>query len=161
MTLVPGDSAPGSRGGFVPGSSTVIVKSPALAVPPLSLITCLITISFGAMSLLVTVQVFVSPMAIVPLQSADFVAYPDGPGLRRRRCRRRRSTFVPGDSAPGKSPGSCPGLDGHREVADALAVPPLSLITCLITISFGAMSLLVTVQVFVSPMAIVPLQSAD
>ena len=48
-------------GGLVPGSSTVIVKLPAVAVPPLSLITCLITTSFGAMSLLVTVQVLVSP----------------------------------------------------------------------------------------------------
>ena len=33
-----------------------------------------ITVSFGAMSLFVTVHVFVSPMAIVPVQSAEYVS---------------------------------------------------------------------------------------
>src|SRR5437868_13529835 len=36
---------------------------------------------------------------------------------------------------------------------DADAVPPLLLITCFLTISVGAMSLLVSVQVFVCPTA--------
>jgi hypothetical protein len=55
----------------VPGSSTVIVNADAAEDPPLSLITCLITISLGAMSLLVTVQVLVSPIASEPVQSAE------------------------------------------------------------------------------------------
>ena len=50
---------------------TVIVKLAAVAVPPLSLTTCLMTISFAAISSFVTVQVFVSPMPIEPTQSAE------------------------------------------------------------------------------------------
>jgi hypothetical protein len=47
------------------------VKFAAVAVPPSSLITCLMTISFGATSLFVTVQVFVSPTLIDPVQSVE------------------------------------------------------------------------------------------
>ena len=73
-TCVPGDSAPGKLAGVGEPPVTVIVKSDAVLVPPLSLITCLITISFGPMSSFVIVQVFVSPSAIVLSQSADFVS---------------------------------------------------------------------------------------
>jgi hypothetical protein len=71
MTVVPGDSAPAKSSGesFVPPESSV--KSAATAVPPLSLITCLITINVPALSSLVTVQVLVSPLAIEPEQSAE------------------------------------------------------------------------------------------
>ena len=48
-----------------------MVKFDATAVPPLSLITVLMTLSFGWMSSLVTVHVFVSPMAMVPEQSME------------------------------------------------------------------------------------------
>ena len=116
----------------------------------------------GAMSLLVTVQVLVWPMAIVPVQSArvaggvarrtglgDLV----GAGVEGdRRCpatRRRR-----------RSPGWCPDRPTVIVKSARDVVPPLSLMTCLMTVSCGAMSLLVTVQVLVSPMAIVPVQSA-
>ena len=71
MTVVPGASAPGNAGGLVPGSSTDIVNWDAMAVPPLLLTTCLITMSCGAMSSFVTVQVLVWPIAIVPAQSAE------------------------------------------------------------------------------------------
>ena len=47
------------------------MKLDAAAVPPLMLTTCLITISFGAMSSFVTVQVFVSPTLIEPEQPAE------------------------------------------------------------------------------------------
>ena len=50
---------------------TLMVKSVATAVPPLSLTTVLMTRMQVAMSLLVTVQVLVWPMAMVPEQSAD------------------------------------------------------------------------------------------
>ena len=65
---MPGDSAPAN--GLLPATSTLpdrmcMVKSLAVAVPPLSLITCLITVSVGATSSLVIVHVFVSPTASV------------------------------------------------------------------------------------------------
>jgi hypothetical protein len=73
-TWVPGASAPGNEPGVALGPVTFIVKSAATAVPPSSLITCLITISLGWTSSLVTVQVFVCPIAIVPAQSEDRLA---------------------------------------------------------------------------------------
>ena len=45
---------------------TVSVKFTAVLVPPLSLITCLITVSCAAWSSFVTVHVFDSPNAMVP-----------------------------------------------------------------------------------------------
>ena len=53
---------------------TVIVKALAAAVPPLLFTTCLITISCGPISSLVTVQVLVWARAIEPLQSVEGVA---------------------------------------------------------------------------------------
>ena len=48
-----------------------IVKFAAVAVPPLSLITCLMMISWGWISSFVTVQVLVSPLVMDPEQSAE------------------------------------------------------------------------------------------
>ena len=56
MTVVP-SSEPGKLAGDGAEPVTDIVKSPATAVPPLSLITCLITISLAACRVLVNVQV--------------------------------------------------------------------------------------------------------
>ena len=68
---MPGDSAPGDDPGLGLLPVTVIVKFPAVAVPPLSLTTCLMTISVAATSLFVTVQIFVWPTLIEPAQSAE------------------------------------------------------------------------------------------
>ena len=61
VTTVPASEAANDAGlGLEP--LTVSVKSPAFFVPPLSLTTCLITVSFGAaFRVLVIVQVAVSP----------------------------------------------------------------------------------------------------
>jgi hypothetical protein len=64
-------SSPCEEAGSAEPASTVIVKSSADAVPPLSFRTCLTTVSVGRMSLLVTVQVLVCPMEMVPEQSVD------------------------------------------------------------------------------------------
>jgi hypothetical protein len=61
VTCVPGDSAPGKDDGLGLVPVTPIVKLDAVDVPPSSLITCLITISFGATSLFVMVQTFSTP----------------------------------------------------------------------------------------------------
>ena len=68
--MVP-DSAPGKDAGLGELPVTLMVKSPATDVPPLLLLTCLMTISFAGISLFVTVQVFVSPIPIEPEQAAD------------------------------------------------------------------------------------------
>ena len=52
------------------------MKSDALAVPPLSFTTFLITTSFPGSSSFVTVQVFFCLFAIVPAQSALRLAWP-------------------------------------------------------------------------------------
>ena len=70
-TAVPGLSAPGKDPGLGAFPVTVIVKALATAVPPLSLITCLMTIRVAPWSSFVTVQVFVWARAIVPAQSAE------------------------------------------------------------------------------------------
>jgi hypothetical protein len=82
--VVPGLSAPAKLAGFGLVPVTLIVKFAALAEPPLSFTTCLITWSVpvvgAATSSFVTVQVFVWPAAIVPVQSAEKLAvYPLGP----------------------------------------------------------------------------------
>src|SRR5919106_1595918 len=104
--FVPGLSAPGKLSGVSLAPPESRVKFAATAVPPLSLTTCLITMSCGAMSSFVTVQVFVSPAAMVPLQSADRVAaYPDGPVSETLYGPGSRVTLVPGLSAPGNDAG--------------------------------------------------------
>jgi hypothetical protein len=50
------------------------VKSAAVAVPPLLLMTCLMTMRLAATSSLVTVQVLVCPTAIEPEQAAEKLA---------------------------------------------------------------------------------------
>src|SRR5262249_61907864 len=49
----------------------VIVKSAALFVPPLSLMTCLITVSVAGLSSFVITQVLLAPAAIVPEQPGE------------------------------------------------------------------------------------------
>src|SRR5436190_24025840 len=75
----------------LPPAATIappIVPENAVAVrlPPLSLITTFLTIRCDAWSLLVTVQVFVSPSAIVPVQSVENVASYPGYGFSDREC---------------------------------------------------------------------------
>ena len=73
--FVPGDSAPGNE--LPPAAVTpliVIVKFDAFALPPFALTTCLITIRCAAWSSFVTVQVFVWPAAMEPVQSAEKLA---------------------------------------------------------------------------------------
>ena len=71
MTVVPGDSAPENDAGLGLVPVTDIVKLPAVAVPPLSLTTCLMTMRCAGWSSLVMVQVFCSPAAIVPEQPTE------------------------------------------------------------------------------------------
>src|SRR5437762_5017471 len=106
------------------------------------------------MSLLVTVHVLSSPTATVPVQPAEkLCAYPDGPLSPTEYDPAFSATSVPGEAAPGNEPGvgELPVTDIVN--AEAVAVPPLSLMTVLITCSFGWMSSFVMVQVFVSPIA--------
>src|SRR6266571_1402445 len=160
MTVVP-SSEPGKLAGDGAEPVTDIVNMDAVAKPPLSLTMCLITINFGWTSSFVTVHVFVVPMTAVPVQSALYdAAYPDGPVSDTSYEPAFSPTVVP-DSAPWNEAGE--GLVPVTDIvkSPATAVPPLSLTTCLMTISFGWTSLFVTVQVFVSPTAIVPEQSAE
>jgi hypothetical protein len=80
VTVVP-DSLPGKKfNGWTLIPVTFILKSDAAAVPPLSLMTFLITVNVPGWSEFVTVHVFDSPMAIVPVQSDEKLSvYPAGP----------------------------------------------------------------------------------
>src|SRR5262245_34903372 len=60
-TSVPGDSAPGKLDGLGELPVTLIVKSDATLVPPLSLMTCLMTMRWAACRVLTKVQVTFSP----------------------------------------------------------------------------------------------------
>ena len=74
MTAVPGEPVPAKLAGLGLLPVTCRVKSEGTALPPLSFTTCLTTVRVavvGALSSLVTVQVFESPGAIVPVQSAE------------------------------------------------------------------------------------------
>ena len=68
---MPGDSAPAKDAGLGLPPVTDIVKLDAVAVPPLLLMTCLMTISVGAWSSFVTVQVLLWPTEIEPEQSVE------------------------------------------------------------------------------------------
>ena len=73
-----------------------------------------------------------------PVQSAEKLAeYPPGPDSVTSNAPAFRNTVVPGDSAPAKIPGEGADPCTPRVKSLATAVPPLLLITCLITISFG------------------------
>src|SRR5436190_1370733 len=87
------------------------------------------------MSWFTIVQVLVWPFAIVPLQSADGVAmYPAGPVSVTVYEPGVTVLFVPGDSGPGKEfpPVAVTPLMCIVK-SEALFGPPLSSITCLIT----------------------------
>src|SRR5437879_123892 len=146
-TLVPGDSAPAKVAGLGLLPVTAIGKSAATLVPPSSLITCLITINCGALSSLVMVQVLVSPSAMFPEQPLYEAAYAGSSVSVTENEPALMATLVPGDSAPAKVAGL--GLLPVTAIGklDAVLTPPLSSITCLITINWGAWSELVTVQV--------------
>ena len=62
---------PANDDGLAPLPVTFRVKDDEVAVPPLSLMTILVTINFGWISLFVIVQVLVSPAATVPPQSVE------------------------------------------------------------------------------------------
>src|SRR5215213_5486055 len=97
-----------------------------------------------------------------PEQSAEKLAvYPDGPVSVTLYAPASSVTWVPGASAPAKLSGESLAPPESRLKLAAVAVPPLSLTTCLMTISFAAWSLLVTVQVLVWPLAMEPEQSAE
>src|SRR5437016_5389161 len=69
VTSVPA-ALPGNDGSATPLLVTVMLKSAAFLVPPLSLTTVLITVRCAGWSSLVMVHVWCSPATIVPLQSA-------------------------------------------------------------------------------------------
>ena len=68
-------ASPGKEAGLGLVAVTVIVKSEGAAVPPLSLMTSLHTVSWGGMSLLVMVQAEVPPgeMAMVTQLDSSLV----------------------------------------------------------------------------------------
>ena len=106
-----------------------------------------------SLSLFVTVQVFVSPSAIEPLQSRRERAGVARPGWTRATLYEpgRIETCVPGASAPAKLAG-LGAVPVTESVKSAAALEPASsLTTCLITISFAEMSSFVIVQVFCTP----------
>ena len=119
---MPGDSRRrGRRPGSVLVAGHVIVKFAALAVPPLSLITCLITISFGG-------DVVVGDRAGLRLADGDrarAVGRVARRSTRRARSRRpcscpaSRVTVVPGTRHRGSRRVRCPVADRHREVRRA------------------------------------------
>ena len=137
VRIVPGNSEPAKAVIGVPLFVTVIDQFPASAVPPLSLTTCLITVSWGAggMSSLVTVHVLFSARAITPVQFApsDF-AYPTtatsstlyGPAF--------SVTVVP-LSLPAKLAGVAAVPVTVMVKSGALLLPPSLFTTCLMTVS--------------------------
>ena len=157
-------SLPANGASAAPLLVTVIAKSAAVLVPPLSLITCLMTVSVAvgaAMSSLMIVQVFVSPTPMLPPQPADRVlAYPVWVASSTLYEPALSVTAVP-PSLPAKGAFAAPLLVTVIEKSEATLVPPSSFTTCFITVSCAAMSLLVIVQVRDSPVAIVPVQPAD
>src|SRR5947209_3599359 len=123
------------------GPDAVRAHSVAPRVPPLSFVTYLTRTREGGMSAFVTVQVFVSPTAIEPVQSAEkLAAYPPGRVSETLYAPAFRKTVVPGDSAPGNDPGD--GLPPVTVIVKSLAtaVPPLPLITFLMTMSVAGWS---------------------
>src|SRR5439155_10313360 len=128
------------------------------------LTTCWITVRCAGWSSFVIVQVFCSPAAIVPPQSAESEAvYPDGPPV-------SATPYVPAASKR-VVPAALPTKDGRAVpllvtvIVQALgaAAPPLSFTTCLTTVSCGAgrLSSFVRMQVFVSPRASAPVHPAE
>jgi hypothetical protein len=69
--VVPGASAPGKLAGAGEAPVTVRVKSPAVAVRPWSLMTCLITTSCGGMSSLTISQVALPPIGMARFEQLE------------------------------------------------------------------------------------------
>src|SRR2546426_5683101 len=122
--------------------------------------SCWGRVRLGASSPIVIVHVFVCPTRIVPLQPiAEVCEYPGRPLSDTLNDPWLRVTVVPGDAAPAKDAEGCTFVPVTVIVnAEAVAAPPLSFTTCLITVSWGATSSFVIVHVFVSPTRMVPLQ---
>src|ERR671922_21902 len=137
----------------------------AVAEPPLSFTTCLITVSVGATSLFVIVQVLFSPSArltapeVMQSPAMPIWVYPLGPPDSLTTYEPALSVFVVPDSEPAKGLPltSLPPLLMCIDHCDAVAEPPLSFTTCLMTVSVGATSLFVIEHVLLSPGASVTL----
>ena len=71
-TVVPGDSAPEKDAGLGLPPVTDIVKFAAVAVPPLSLMTCLMTINFGS----ALWNVHVASVGVVPVATLAVAVLP-------------------------------------------------------------------------------------
>src|SRR5919108_910802 len=133
----------------------------AAAEPPLSFTTCLITVSVGATSLFVIVQVLCSPSArltapeVLQSPAMPIWVYPLGPPDSLTTYEPALSVRVVPASEPAKGLPltSLPPLVMCIDHCDAVAEPPLSFTTCLMTVSVGPTSLFVTVQVLASPRA--------
>src|SRR5256885_12846975 len=142
---------------------TVICHAPASAIPPLSFTTRLTTVSVaivGALSSLVMVQIPVSPRARVPEQPTALVlVYPATWASSTLYVPALTVTSVPA-ALPGNEGSAAPLLVTVMLKSAAFLVPPLSLTTVLITVRCAGWSSLVTVQVLLSPAAIVPAHPA-
>src|SRR5262245_39414656 len=120
------------------------VQSVAAAVPPLSLMTSLTSVSWAGWSSLTIAQKTVSPSAGVtdvpsltaaPVHAHDDAAYPGGPGPLSDRTYRpgTTSTFVTGSVSVGPEiPAVGPSAFNVHSLA--VAVPPLSLITAFLSL---------------------------
>src|SRR5438093_1473877 len=95
--------------------------------------TILKTLKMPGLSLLVMVQVFVSPDAMDPEHPLYEAAYAGSSVSVTENAPALMATLVPGDSAPANVAGL--GLLPVTAIGklDAVLTPPLSLITCLIT----------------------------
>src|SRR5207249_3248245 len=142
--------------------ATVPEKAAASAEPPSLLMTTLLMIKRAGWSLFVTVHVFVSPSAIVPLHSAeDRESDPWGalsPTLSLPTLVSVNAVAAPPHAA---APADTATPLTVPEKSAAAAAPPSSLTTTLLMTRWAAWSSFVTVHVLVSPSAIVPLHSAE
>src|SRR5439155_11533483 len=136
VTTVPA-SSPANVIGFGELPATVIIQLEASAVPPLSLTTCLITVRVavvGALSSLVMVQVFGSPRASVPEQpTAPVLVYPATAASSTLYAPAVRRTSVPA-ALPGNEGSAAPALVTVMLKSPGAFVPPLLLMTALITV---------------------------
>src|SRR5262245_54004137 len=137
------------------------VQSVAAAVPPLSLMTSLTSVSWAGWSSLTIAQKTVSPSAGVtdvpsltaaPVHAHDDAAYPGGPGPLPERTYRpgKTSTFVTGGGSVGPElPAAGPSPFNVHSLA--LAVTPFSLMTAVLSVRCAVMSSFVIVHVAFCP----------
>src|SRR5437762_2162408 len=141
---------------------TVPENAAAVSEPPSLLTTALLMTRCAGWSSLVTVQVLVSPGAMLPVQSVeDRKSYAEGAvaaTLEVPTLVSVRSVEAPAHVLPPVATTTPPIVP---EKATAVSVPPLLLTTTLVMIRCGGWSSLVMVQVLVSPGAIVPVQSVE